>query len=239
MHRALLMKRVLIVEDEQDIVDLLSIHLRDLNCQVEYALDGETGFSKASQGPYQLIILDLMLPKLNGLAVCQKLRALENYTPILMLTAKSEEFDKVLGLESGADDYLTKPFGIRELIARVNAIFRRQDQASQLRNSTKEELNFGDLEIDIPRRKVSLHNTRIELTPKEFDLLVLLASNPGKNYSRNQLLDLVWGYEFSGYEHTVNSHVNRLRSKIEPDVNQPKYILTSWGVGYRFNDEIE
>lgn len=233
------MKRVLIIEDEQDIVDLLTIHLHDLNCKVEYALDGETGFLKAGQSPYQLIILDLMLPKLNGLAVCQKLRALENYTPILMLTAKSEEFDKVLGLESGADDYLTKPFGIRELIARVNAIFRRQDQATQLKNSTIEKLNFGDLEIDIARRKVSLNNARIELTPKEFDLLTLLASNPGKNYGRIQLLDLVWGYEFNGYEHTVNSHVNRLRSKIEPDVNQPKYILTSWGVGYRFNDEIE
>ena len=233
------MKKVLIVEDEQAIVDLLTIHLHDLNCSVDFALDGETGFNKANQNGYQLIILDLMLPKLNGLAVCQKLRALDNYTPILMLTAKSEEFDKVLGLESGADDYLTKPFGIRELIARINAIFRRQDQDAQLKGSDIEKLSFGELKIDISRRKVTLSNNRLDLTPKEFDLLTLMARNPGKNYNRNQLLDLVWGYEFSGYEHTVNSHINRLRTKIEPDPDKPKYILTSWGVGYRFNDEIE
>ena len=233
------MKKVLIVEDEQAIVDLLTIHLHDLNCSVDFALDGETGFNKANQNGYQLIILDLMLPKLNGLAVCQKLRALDNYTPILMLTAKSEEFDKVLGLESGADDYLTKPFGIRELIARINAIFRRQDQDAQLKGSDIEKLSFGELKIDISRRKVTLSNNRLDLTPKEFDLLTLMARNPGKSYTRNQLLDLVWGYEFSGYEHTVNSHINRLRTKIEPDPDKPKYILTSWGVGYRFNDEIE
>lgn len=233
------MKKVLIIEDEQAIADLLTIHLHDLDCKVDYALDGETGFAKANQNAYQLIVLDLMLPRLNGLLVCQKLRALDNFTPILMLTAKSEEFDKVLGLESGADDYLTKPFGIRELIARVNAIFRRQDQVAQLKSSDVEKLSFGELEIDISRRKVSLKNTRIDLTPKEFDLLTLMARNPGKNYNRNQLLDLVWGYEFSGYEHTVNSHINRLRTKIEPDASQPKYILTSWGAGYRFNDEIE
>jgi DNA-binding response OmpR family regulator len=233
------MKKVLIVEDEQDIVDLLTIHLRDLQCTVDFALDGETGFSKADQNVYALIILDLMLPRLNGLAVCQKLRALDNFTPILMLTAKSEEFDKVLGLESGADDYLTKPFGIRELIARVNAIFRRQDQAAQLRDSGVERLSYGELEIDLSRRKVSLRNKRIDLTPKEFDLLTLMARNPGKNYNRTQLLDLIWGYEFSGYEHTVNSHINRLRTKIESNAEQPKYILTTWGAGYRFNDEIE
>lgn len=233
------MKKVLIVEDEQDIVDLLTIHLRDLRCTVDFALDGETGFNKAHQNVYELIILDLMLPRLNGLAVCQKLRALDNLTPILMLTAKSEEFDKVLGLESGADDYLTKPFGIRELIARVNAIFRRQDQAAQLRESGAEKMNFGELDVDVRRRKVLLRNMRIELTPKEFDLLTLLARNPGKSYNRNQLLDLIWGYEFSGYEHTVNSHINRLRTKIEPDPDQPKYILTTWGVGYRFNDELK
>ena len=232
------MKKVLIVEDEREIVDLLSIHLRDLNCSVDFALDGETGLNKAQHNAYQLIILDLMLPKVNGLLVCQKLRALDNFTPILMLTAKSEEFDKVLGLESGADDYMTKPFGVRELIARVKAIFRRQDLAQQ-NNDAPKKLKFADLEIDINLRKVSLKQVRVDLTPKEFDLLTLMARNPGKNYNRNQLLDLVWGYEFSGYEHTVNSHVNRLRAKIEADINQPRYILTSWGVGYRFNDELQ
>ncbi|MEJ7645551.1 MAG: response regulator transcription factor [Chryseolinea sp.] len=232
------MKKVLIVEDEQEIIDLLCIHLRDLNCEVDYALDGESGMIKAKENSYNLIILDLMLPKVNGLMVCQKLRALDNFTPILMLTAKSEEFDKVLGLESGADDYLTKPFGIRELIARVNAIFRRKEQADQLKNSENGKFNFGDLSIDTERRIVLIGNSRVELTPKEFDLLILLARNPGKSYNRNQLLNLVWGYEFSGYEHTVNSHVNRLRTKIESDTDRPKYILTTWGVGYRFNDEI-
>ena len=232
------MKKVLIVEDEQEIIDLLSIHLRDLNCGVDYALDGESGLNKAKEHPYNLIILDLMLPKVNGLVVCQKLRALDNFTPILMLTAKSEEFDKVLGLESGADDYLTKPFGIRELIARVNAIFRRQDLADQLKNSENGKFNFGELSIDTERRIVLIGDSRVELTRKEFDLLILLARNPGKSYNRDQLLNLVWGYEFNGYEHTVNSHINRLRTKIESNTDRPKYILTTWGVGYRFNDEL-
>ena len=232
------MKKVLIVEDEPEIVDLLSIHLRDLNCEVDYALDGESGLNKAKEHPYNLIILDLMLPKVNGLVVCQKLRTLDNFTPILMLTAKSEEFDKVLGFESGADDYLTKPFGIRELIARVNAIFRRQDLAGQLKNSENGKFNFGDLSIDTERRIVLIGDSRVELTPKEFDLLILLARNPGKSYNRDQLLNLVWGYEFNGYEHTVNSHINRLRTKIESNADRPKYILTTWGVGYRFNDEL-
>jgi two-component system, OmpR family, alkaline phosphatase synthesis response regulator PhoP len=233
------MKRVLIIEDEQDIVDLLTIHLKDLNCTVNFANQGESGLAMASQHEYHLIILDLMLPNMNGLTVCQKLRAQDNYTPILMLTAKSEEFDKVLGLESGADDYMTKPFGIRELIARVNAIFRRWDQAEQMSKSTTAKMCFGNLEIDVNRRKVSVNNNRIELTPKEFDLLLLMARNPGKSYSRHELLDQVWGYQFSGYEHTVNSHINRLRAKIEPNADEPIYILTTWGVGYRFNDELK
>jgi DNA-binding response OmpR family regulator len=233
------MKRVLIIEDDKDLTGLLSIHLKDLDCEVDIAHDGSTGFDNAQQGNYHLIVLDVMLPNMDGIAICQKLRALDNFTPILMLTAKSEEFDKVLGLESGADDYLTKPFGVREFIARVKAILRRQEQ-NKLQRTGKHAtpLKIDQLEIDVEKRKVMLEGKRIDLTPKEFDLLALLAGNPGKSYTRDQLLSLIWGYEFNGYEHTVNSHINRLRAKIEPEVNTQKYILTTWGVGYRFNDEI-
>ena len=234
------MNQVLIIEDDKDLTGLLSIHLKDLDCNVQIVHDGSKGFDKALKEKFDLIILDLMLPNMDGISICQKLRALDIFTPVLMLTAKSEEFDKVMGLESGADDYMTKPFGVREFIARVKAIVRRQEQMKKQLNSngSLKRMELDNLEIDPEKRKVILDGNRIELTPKEFDLLVLLAANPGKSYNRDQLLSLIWGYEFSGYEHTVNSHINRLRAKIEPDVNNPKYILTTWGIGYRFNDEI-
>lgn len=234
------MKKVLVVEDDPDIIELVSLHLRDLDCEVTQKVNGTEGFEEARDNPFDLIVLDLMLPGMDGIAICQKLRALENFTPILMLTAKAEEFDKVMGLESGADDYLTKPFGIREFIARVKAILRRQDlQESQKEmGDSSPEIKRDDLVIHLEKRKVQKGQERIELTPKEFDLLVLMAQNPGKSFDRDQLLSSVWGYEFSGYEHTVNSHINRLRSKIETDLSNPKYILTTWGIGYRFNDEI-
>ena len=232
------MKKVLVVEDDPDILQLVSLHLRDLDCEVTGSENGNEGLKLALEGRFDLIVLDLMLPGTDGITICQKLRALDNYTPILMLTAKAEEFDKVLGLESGADDYLTKPFGIREFIARVKAILRRQNRNSKEESETDQPLSMGQLRIDRKKRKVSISGSRIELTPKEFDLLVLLAENPGRSYDRDQLLSSIWGYEFNGYEHTVNSHINRLRSKIEPDVSNPSYILTTWGVGYRFNDEL-
>ena len=235
------MKKVLIIEDDHDIVELLSIHLRDLECQLEKAYDGKNGLELSQDESFDLIILDVMLPKMDGLEVCRRIRMQENYTPILMLTAKSEEIDKILGLETGADDYLTKPFSVREFIARVKAIFRRsQINLEQTKDSAsgKTQVKFDELEIDLIKRKVQLNAQRIELTPKEFDVLALLSAHPGRSYSREELLNLVWGYEFSGYEHTVNSHINRLRSKIEPDLSNPKYILTTWGVGYRFNDEL-
>ncbi|QQS36626.1 MAG: response regulator transcription factor [Ignavibacteriales bacterium] len=231
------MKKVLVVEDDRSIVDLLEIHLKDLNCEVESVFDGEEGLKQAVSGNFDLIVLDLMLPKMNGLDICKEIRRKDNYTPVLMLTAKSEEFDKVLGLEVGADDYLTKPFGIREFIARVKAILRRVE-AVQKENGDALSILCGDLTIDVSKRKVSLYGDRIELTPKEFDLLHLMAAHPGKTYTREQLLNLLWGYQYNGYEHTVNSHINRLRSKIEPDIAEPKYILTTWGVGYRFNEEL-
>lgn len=231
------MKNVLVIEDDKSISDLIEIHLKDLNCKVTKAYDGETGLNYALNESYQLIVLDLMLPKLDGLEICKQVRKNDIYTPILMLTSKSDEFDKVLGLEIGADDYLTKPFGIREFIARVKAIFRRVD-AIQKEIDNDDDITVGDIKIEASKRKVILNGERLELTPKEFDLLHLLASHPGKTYTREQLLSILWGYQYNGYEHTVNSHINRLRNKVEPDISKPSYILTSWGVGYRFNEEI-
>jgi DNA-binding response OmpR family regulator len=229
------MKNVLVIEDDKNISDLVQIHLKDLGCTVTNAFDGETGLNNALNGTYDLIVLDLMLPKIDGLEICRQIRSRENYTPILMLTAKSEELDKVLGLEFGADDYLTKPFGVREFIARVKAILRRVE-ILQKETGEQGDIVIGDLIIEASKKRVLLNNKRIELTPKEFDLLHLLAAHPGRTYTREQLLNILWGYQYSGYEHTVNSHINRLRGKIESDVSSPKYILTSWGTGYRFND---
>ncbi|HSD63578.1 MAG TPA: response regulator transcription factor [Ignavibacteriaceae bacterium] len=229
------MKNVLVIEDDKSISDLIKIHLKDMNYNVTQAYDGKDGLSRAIENSYDLIVLDLMLPGIDGLEICKELRRQENYTPVLILTAKSEEFDKVLGLELGADDYLTKPFAIRELTARVKAIFRRVEALSKDHEQTQ-NIVIGDLIIDAAKRRVTLQGERIELTPKEFELLHLLASHPGKTYSREQLLSILWGYSYNGYEHTVNSHINRLRGKIEKDLSDPKFILTTWGVGYRFND---
>ena len=232
------MKKVLIIEDDPDILELLQIHLKDLECLTSVATDGATGLQTALNAEFDLIILDLMLPGMDGLEVCKELRSSKVATPILMLTARSEEIDKVLGLETGADDYLTKPFSVREFIARVKAMFRRVKMIQETKDDEQQTLLVRqDLVIDKNKRKVTLNNHRLDLTPKEFELLLLLASNPGHSYSRQRLLRVVWGYDFDGYEHTVNSHINRLRAKIEPDPNQPTYILTTWGVGYRFNDE--
>lgn len=234
------MKKVAVIEDDPEIVHLLEIHLKDLGCEVITEGRGDRGITRVEQEKPDLIILDVMLPGADGIEVCQTLRARGYTTPILMLTAKSEEIDKVLGLEVGADDYLTKPFSIREFIARVKAIFRRHKMLMEQQEveNNPSVLEFDRLSIDIDLRKVSLDGQRIELSPKEFELLVLLSSNPGKSYDRSKLLEMIWGYDFKGYEHTVNSHINRLRSKIEPDMAQPKYVLTTWGVGYKFNEEL-
>lgn len=232
------MRKVLVVEDEKEISDLLEIHLSDLKCEVTKADDGQVGLDHAINYEYDLIVLDIMLPSLDGIEICKEVRKREIYVPILMLTAKSEEFDKVLGLEIGADDYLTKPFSIREFIARVKAIFRRIE-AVQKTDIEDSIINVGDLKIDSLKRRVILKGERIELTQKEFDLLHLMATHPGRTYTREQLLNSVWGYQYNGYEHTVNSHINRLRTKIEDDLSNPKFIRTSWGVGYWFNDSIE
>ncbi len=230
-------KKVLIVEDNKDIAHLVSIHLADLNYAFDVAYDGRKGLSLALTDNYDLIILDLMLPEMDGIQVCRECRGQNINTPILMLTAKSSELDRVLGLEIGADDYLTKPFSIRELMARVKAIFRRAD--SMLKSVSEPESNelaIGKLLLDSSRRRVEFDGETIELTAKEFDLLWYFAHNPGRVFTRTQLLDRIWGYSHDGYEHTVNSHINRLRSKFEKDPANPEYILTVWGVGYKFFD---
>jgi len=228
--------KILIIEDDPHIVELLEIHLGDLGYELKQAADGVAGVEKFEEDEYALVILDLMLPKLDGFEVCKQIRAQNSYTPILMLTSRAEELDKVLGLELGADDYITKPFSIRELVARIKAIFRRieADKEKATGNAKSKELIFGDLKIYLDKRKVLLDKALIDLTAKEFDLLALFASNPGRAYSRQELLDMVWGYQFDGYEHTVNSHINRLRSKIEQDPANSKYIKTVWGIGYSF-----
>jgi len=234
-------KRILIIEDDNEIADLICLHLSDLNYKTVHCADGQSGLNTALEESFDLVVLDIMLPEIDGFEVCRRLRAENAYVPILMLTSRDEELDRVLGLELGADDYLTKPFSIRELIARVKAIFRRVESITHL--SDKEESNglmqFGDLEIDTQKRKIRLAGKPVELTVKEFDLLKLFSSNPGRAYSRAKLLNTVWGYQFEGYDHTVNSHINRLRSKIEKDPANPEYIKTVWGYGYRFAEPEE
>jgi DNA-binding response OmpR family regulator len=233
------MKNVLIIEDDSQIIELLTIHLTDLSCNVTSIRNGQEGLNIALKERYDLLILDLMLPGLNGMEICRRLRHSGISTPILILSARSEEIDKVVGLETGADDYLTKPFSVREFIARAKVIFRRGDESKDpMHQPARAQMQYDSLLIDVDMRKITLHNARVDLSPKEFDLLTLLASTPGKSYSRKQLLNLIWGYDFDGYEHTVNSHINRLRGKIETDISNPRFILTTWGVGYRFNEEL-
>ena len=227
------------IEDDPNILELVEIHLKDIHCTTTSANNGEAGIRHALTNAFDLILLDITLPDIDGVEICRILRAEKISTPIIMLTARTEEIDKVIGLETGADDYLTKPFSIRELMARVKAILRRTEISKNTGDVPDKIISFDELTVDPQKRKVLLSNNKIELTPKEFDLLYLFISNPGKSYSRDNLLTLVWGYEFNGYEHTVNSHINRLRAKIEPDINKPQYILTTWGIGYRFTDEIK
>ncbi|MEW6647786.1 MAG: response regulator transcription factor [Pseudomonadota bacterium] len=228
---------VLVIEDNKDIAELVALHLRDAGFAVTLAEDGARGLALARGGNYDALVLDLMLPGIDGLSICRELRQQESYLPILMLTAKSSELDRVLGLELGADDYLTKPFSIRELVARVKALLRRQAALVPAAATAGTTLDCGDLHIDSARRSVSIAGREVELTAREFDLLLHFARHPGRVFSRAQLLDQVWGYGHEGYEHTVNSHINRLRSKIEQDPAAPRYVLTVWGVGYKFAEQ--
>jgi DNA-binding response OmpR family regulator len=230
--------RALIIEDDDRIYDLISMHLLDLGFETDHAKEGPLGIQKALVKEYNLIVLDLMLPKLDGFEVCKRIRDKNKQVPILMLTARSEELDKVLGLELGADDYITKPFGIREFIARVKALMRRVevDRGQGIEETAVEILQYGSLAINCTNRTVHVDKRQLDLTNKEYELLELLARNPGRAFNRQQLLEAVWGYQYEGYNHTVNSHINRLRSKIEEDPSKPKYVQTMWGYGYRFMD---
>jgi DNA-binding response OmpR family regulator len=234
-------KSALVIEDDRQIIELITMHLNDLGFRVEHALRGPEGAARALERAYDLIVLDLMLPQLDGFEICKRIREQNKQTPILMLTARSEEIDKVLGLELGADDYITKPFGVRELIARVKALMRRVAVNRAAAKDCKQNnvLRFGALTINLKNRTAMKGGTLIELTRKEFDLLEMLASNPGQAFSRQQLLQMVWGYQFDGYNHTVNTHINRLRNKIEADPSNPKYVQTVWGHGYRFTQAEE
>jgi len=229
------MKRrsVLVIEDERDLAELLRLHLADANCAVTVAADGNTGMREAFRRDWDLIILDLRLPGPDGLSICRALRQEQAYVPILMLTSKSSELDRVLGLELGADDYVTKPFSVLELVARVKAIFRRVDSMKEAIADGRETFDVGPLHVDSGAREVLLNDERIALTAREFDLLEHFVRHPGQVFSRATLLDCVWGYGHDGYEHTVNSHINRLRAKIEPDPSNPSLIVTVWGVGYK------
>jgi two-component system OmpR family response regulator len=230
-------RRILIIEDDPDIAKLVSLHLSELDFEVEIASDGVSGLGRASEGGHDLVILDLTLPGLDGLEICRLIRSRSNYIPILMLTARDSEVDRVLGLETGADDYLAKPFSVLELVARVKALFRRVDAFSSSQSKEHQDsITVGDLVIEPDRRRVVAQDELVVLTAKEFDLLLHFAQNPGRVFTRAQLLDSVWGYGHEGYEHTVNSHINRLRGKVEADPSKPRYILTVWGVGYRFLD---
>ncbi len=238
-------KRVLIVEDDPDIADLIKLQLVELDCDVDIFHDGQQGLNCFKAQHYALVILDIMLPGMDGLDICKAIRATGSSVAIMMLTAKSSELDRVLGLELGADDYLTKPFSILELVARVKALFRRTeflrvelDRASAVQVNTEKhadrQINIGDMDINLRSRSVDIKGKRLNLTAKEFDLLTFFAQHPGQVFTRSQLLDRVWGYGHDGYEHTVNSHINRLRAKVESNPAKPDYILTAWGVGYRF-----
>ena len=232
------MEKILIVEDDPHIAELVALHLTDAGCKVSIEKDGIAGHDRALRETFDLLLLDINLPKMTGLDICRAVRKHRKYVPIMMMTAKSEEIDIVTGLEYGADDYITKPFSVKELVARVKAVLRRtQAMNADLAKSGK-VLQYEGLVIDTENRTVILRGERADLTPKEYDLLYVLAKKPGRSFSRQQLLDAVWGYEFEGLEHTVNSHVNRLRIKIEKDIQNPTFILTTWGVGYRFNDDI-
>lgn len=225
---------VLVIEDDRDIAELIRLHLRDLGLEVVVCDDGVAGLEQALGRSWNLLVLDLRLPGIDGLEICRRVRREGKYMPILMLTARSLEMDRVLGLETGADDYLTKPFSVIEFIARVKAILRRVRHLAAGSASSTRLLRIGELAIDVDQRTVERGGKPVELTAREFDLLLHFARHPGRVFTRAQLLDQVWGLRHEAYEHAVSSHINRLRAKIEPSPTAPRYLLTIWGVGYRF-----
>lgn len=226
-------KKLLIVEDDENIAELLQLHLREEGFTVTHAANGNIGMALLNGG-WDALILDLMLPGVDGLEICRHARTMARYTPIIIISARSGETHRILGLELGADDYLAKPFSMLELVARVKALFRRQEAMSKNLRLDAGVLIFDNLSIDPLARDVQLNHQSVELTPREFDLLYFFARHPDKVFSRLSLLNQVWGYEHEGYEHTVNTHINRLRIKIEDNPAEPNFIRTVWGKGYKF-----
>lgn len=227
-------KRVLLIEDDAHIADLLTLHLLDERLAVTHCADGTEGLRQLEQGGWDALVLDIMLPGADGLEICRRARAMTRYTPIIIISARASEMHRILGLELGADDYLAKPFSVLELVARVKALLRRADALAGNARLNAGGISLGGVTIDPLARTASVDGHRLDLTPREFDLLYFFARQPDRVFSRMDLLNAVWGYQHEGYEHTVNTHINRLRAKIEANPSQPQRILTVWGHGYKF-----
>ena len=229
---------LLVIEDDENISSVIREYFTRMGYEVRMAGDGAAGVQAALQDRPDAVVLDLMLPKMDGLAVCRELREKSPSLPILMLTAKDNEIDKVLGLEMGADDYITKPFSLRELEARLKSVLRRSQVSARAESAGDEApITRGKLRIDPSKREVSVGDRLVELTPKEFELLRLFASNPGRVFPRKYLLEKIWDYSYEGYDRTIDSHINRLRAKIEDNPENPQMVLTVWGIGYKFSDD--
>src|SRR5437588_4581334 len=228
---------LLVIEDDENISTAIGEYFTRAGYEVKMAEDGVAGVQAALTDRPDAVVLDLMLPKMDGLAVCRELREKAPYIPILMLTAKDDVVDKVLGLEMGADDYITKPFSLRELEARIKSVMRRVRAASRAEANEDAPIVRGRLRIDPAKREVTVGDRQVELTPKEFELLKLFASNPGRVFPRKYLLEKIWDYSYEGYDRTIDSHINRLRAKIEDNPENPQLVLTVWGIGYKFSDE--
>ncbi|RDT52925.1 DNA-binding response regulator [Escherichia coli] len=227
-------KKILLVEDDRDIAGLLRLNLQDEGYQIVHEEDGARALAQLEKTDWDAVILDLMLPNVDGLEICRRIRQMTRYLPVIIISARTSETHRVLGLEMGADDYLAKPFSILELVARVKALFRRQEAMGRNLRLDMGSIACHGLTIDPLPREVRLRGELVDLTPREFDLLYWFARHPGEVFSRLALLDQVWGYQHEGYEHTVNTHINRLRMKIEKDAAAPEIILTVWGKGYKF-----
>ncbi|MDQ1639598.1 MAG: two-component system, OmpR family, alkaline phosphatase synthesis response regulator PhoP [Pyrinomonadaceae bacterium] len=229
---------LLVVEDDENISSAISEYFSRAGYNVKTVEDGLMGVKTAMDESPDAVVLDIMLPKMDGLAVCRELREKSNHVPILMLTAKDDVVDKVLGLEMGADDYITKPFSLRELEARIKTVLRRSKTPASVDGAKDEApISRGNLRIDPARREVTIGERQVDLTPKEFDLLRLFAANPGRVFPRKYLLEKIWDYSYEGYDRTIDSHINRLRAKIEDNPENPQMVLTVWGIGYKFSDE--
>lgn len=230
------MRKILLVEDDPEATKLTILYLNPKLYNLVCCSNGKDALSKIAELQFDLIILDISLPDISGLEICKQLRDEGQLVPIIMLTSRGEETDKALALDMGADDYVTKPFGTLEFMSRINALLRRSEQRLKEITNKKPSISYKEVVIDTAKRKATLRGERLDLTQKEFDLLVLLASHPGKTFNRYEILEHIWGEAFAGYTNTITTHINRLRNKLEADINHPQYILTSWGEGYRFSE---